>query len=81
MKFSITAILIVLTAYSQAQDAAVVSQEVTYDAFPIPDVPALKVPATGRAIPYLYSVISLKIILAKWGGTGKIAAMNPLPAA
>jgi len=29
----------------------------------------------------LYSVISLKIILAKWDGTGKIAAMNPLPAA
>jgi len=29
---------------------------------------------------YLYFVISLKIILAKWSGTGKIAAMNPLPA-
>ena len=52
MKLSITAIVIVLTAFSQAQDAAVVPQEVTYDAFPIPDAPALKVPAIGRAIPY-----------------------------
>ncbi len=52
MKFSITAFVIVLTAFAQAQDATVVPQEVTYDAFPIPDVPALKVPAIGRAIPY-----------------------------
>ena len=52
MKLSITAILIVLTAFTLAQDAAVVPQEVTYDAFPIPDAPALKVPEIGRAIPY-----------------------------
>jgi len=52
MKLPVTAILIVLTAFSQAQDAVVLPQEVTYDAFPIPDVPALKVPAIGRAIPY-----------------------------
>ena len=52
MKFSITAIVIVLTAFLHAQEAVVVPQEVTYDAFPIPDVPALKVPAIGRAIPY-----------------------------
>jgi hypothetical protein len=52
MKFSITAILIVLTAFSQAQDTAVVPKEVTDGALLLPDVPALKVPANGRAIPY-----------------------------
>ena len=52
MKYIVASISVVLTAYSLAQDVVVVPQEATYDAFPIPDVPALKVPVVGRAIPY-----------------------------
>ena len=50
MKSFITVIVIAVTQFSQAQDA--VAEEKTYDAFPIPALPALKVPAKGRAIPY-----------------------------
>ena len=50
MKSFITVIVIVVTQFSQAQDA--VPEETIYDAFPIPALPALKVPAKGRAIPY-----------------------------
>ena len=50
MKSFITVIVIAVTQFSQAQDA--VPEETIYDAFPIPALPALKVPAKGRAIPY-----------------------------
>ena len=50
MKSFITVIVIVVTQFSQAQDA--VAEEKTYDAFPIPAVPKLTIPETGRAIPY-----------------------------
>jgi hypothetical protein len=52
MKTAIAAIIVALTLFVQAQDAAVVVEETTYDPFPIPALPALKVPAKGRAIPY-----------------------------
>ena len=50
MKSFITVIVIVVTQFSQAQDA--VPEETIYDAFPIPAVPKLTIPETGRAIPY-----------------------------
>ena len=50
MKSFITVIVIVVTQFSQAQDA--VPEETIYDAFPIPEVPKLTIPETGRAIPY-----------------------------
>ena len=50
MKSFITVIVIAVTQFSQAQDA--VPEEKTYDAFPIPEVPKLTIPETGRSIPY-----------------------------
>ena len=50
MKSFITVIVIAVTQFSQAQDA--VAKELTYDAFPIPEVPKLTIPETGRAIPH-----------------------------
>ena len=50
MKSFITVIVIAVTQFSQAQDA--VPEEKTYDAFPIPEVPKLTIPETGRAIPH-----------------------------
>ena len=50
MKSFITVIVIVVTQFSQAQYP--VPEETIYDAFPIPAVPKLTIPETGRAIPY-----------------------------
>jgi len=77
MKTTIAAILVALTMFAQAQDAAVVVEEATYDPFPIPALPALKVPAKGRAIPYDRKLARLVRLPGAKPMSGKEKAQGP----